>query len=101
MIEFSHFLASEEFPIPLACAVVSAASQFTCGFLYLAGWVTRWAAMVMIFNFTVALMVHIGDPYAAVFPAIIMWFSSVALVFSGAGAFSVDASLERRLRAVG
>jgi putative oxidoreductase len=91
MLEFRDFLAAEEFPVPLICAVVSVAAQFVCGVLYVVGYRTRWAALVMLFNFTVALLaVHVGQPYAATFPALTMWFGSLALLFTGPGAWSVD-----------
>jgi putative oxidoreductase len=94
MLEFRDFLAAEGFPVPLVCAVVSVAAQFVCGALYLMGYCTRGAAIVMLFNFTVALIaVHAGHPYAAAFPALMMWFGSLALLLSGPGAWSFD---ERR-----
>jgi putative oxidoreductase len=96
MVEFSHFLAAEGFPIPLASAVVSVAAQFACGLLYLIGWRVRWAAIVMLINFTFALLVHIGDPHSVWFPALVMWGGSLALLFSGAGAWSIDAAQARR-----
>jgi putative oxidoreductase len=96
MVEFSHFLAAEGFPVPLACAVVSVSAQFACGLLYVVGFLTRWVALVMLFNFSVALWVHLGDPYPAWFPALVMWAGSLALLFTGAGAWSIDAARARR-----
>lgn len=99
MLEFRDFLAAEQFPLPLFCAVVSVAAQFGCGVLYLLGGFTRWAALVMLFNFTVALLVvHLGQPYAAGFPALVMWVGSLTLLLSGPGAVSVDARREDRAR---
>lgn len=96
MVEFSHFLAAEGFPFPLVCAVVSVAAQFACGMLYIVGWLARWAALVMLGNFVVALLVHLGEPYHVWFPALVMWVGSLALLLTGAGAWSIDAARARR-----
>ncbi len=62
------------------------------GAALIAGACTRWAAALMVVNFTVALLgVHLGDPYVAWFPAWMMWCGSLALLCSGAGAYSADA----------
>lgn len=91
MLEFRDFLAAEGFPLPLLCAVVSVVAQFAGGILFLLGAFTRRAAAVMLFNFTVALVVvHLGDPYPAWFPAWMMWAGSLALLLSGAGVWSID-----------
>ena len=97
MLEFRDFLAAEGFPAPLVCAVTSVAAQFLAGISYVLGWQVRLFAAIMIFNFTVALLaVHWGHPYQALFPALIMWAASLALLFSGAGAWSVDSRLSAR-----
>jgi putative oxidoreductase len=98
MLEFRDFLAAQGFPFPLACAVVSVVAQFGCGALYLIGYLTRWSALVMLFNFTVALLgVHLGQPYAAAFPAIVMWVGSLTLLLSGPGAWSLDGRLRTHI----
>lgn len=61
MLEFRDFLASQGFPVPLACAVVSVVAQFSAGVLYLAGWQVRPAAAVMLFNFAAPSSPSIGD----------------------------------------
>ena len=92
MLEFRDYLAGEGFPVPLASAIVSVGAQFGAGLCYLLGWQVRLAALVMLFNFAVALLVaHWGHPYNAWFPAWIMWTGSLALFFTGAGAWSLDA----------
>ncbi len=98
MLEFRDFLGHHGFPFPLICAVVSVAAQFICGALYLVGYRTREAALVMIINFAVALLgFHVaqGHGYPAMFPAIAMWTMSAYLLFAGAGRFSIDARLNR------
>lgn len=95
MLEFRDFLAAQGFPVPLLSAIVSVAAQFLAGACYLLGWQVRFAALVMLVNFTVALAgVHLGHPYAAWFPAWVMWAGSLALFFTGAGACALD----RRIR---
>lgn len=80
MLEFKEFLALHHFPLPLLCAILSVYAQFICGILFMIGWKIRYAAMLMIFNFVVAiLMVHVGDPYPNVFPAIMMLSASIYL----------------------
>ena len=91
MLEFEAFLAQHGFPIPLYCAVLSVYAQLICGVLFILGAFVRAAALVMIFNFIVALMmVHIGDAYPSVFPALAMLLGSAFLLFNGAGAWSFD-----------
>lgn len=97
MLEFRDFLASEGFPVPLVCAVTSVVAQFLAGLAYLAGWQVRCFAGIMLFNFAVALIAaHWGHPYQAWFPAWMMWMSSLALLLSGAGAWSLDARAAAR-----
>ena len=94
MLEFRDFLATQGFPLPLICAVVSVYAQFISGALYLVGWKTRAAAAIMVINFVVALvMVHRGGPYAAAFPAIMMLAGSLSLLCTGPGAYALDSSI--------
>lgn len=93
MLEFRDFLAQTGFPFPLFCAYLSAYAQFICGILYMAGFAVRPAAVVMIGNFIIALvMVHLGDTEQGAFPALMMLFGSIFLLFNGAGPLSVDRS---------
>lgn len=80
MLEFQEFLALHHFPLPLFSAIVSVYAQFICGSLFIIGWKIRYAALLMIFNFVVAiLMVHIGDAYPTIFPALMMLSASIYL----------------------
>ncbi|HEY5825738.1 MAG TPA: DoxX family protein [Cyclobacteriaceae bacterium] len=91
MVEFEKFLSAHSFPLPLVCAIVCVYAQLICGLLFIAGLFTRTAALVMVFNFIVAILaIHIGDTYRGVFPAIVMLSSSLFLLFNGAGKFSLD-----------
>lgn len=97
MVEFQGFLAQHGFPFPVFCSYLSVYAQFLCGALYILGLAVRPAAVVMILNFIVALvMVHVGQPEQANFPALMMLFGSVFLLFNGAGPFSVDHLLAKR-----
>ncbi len=97
MLEFRDFLAQTGFPLPLFCAWLSAYAQFICGILYVVGWGVRPAAVVMIGNFLIALvMVHRGDTFQGAFPALMMLCGSLFLLFNGAGPLSVERWRERR-----
>ncbi|MFN7115577.1 MAG: DoxX family protein [Saprospiraceae bacterium] len=91
MLEFEQFLAAQGMVFPLAAAILSVYAQFICGILFIIGWQVRLAALLMIANFTVALLlVHLGDTYQNAFPALIIWSVSVFLLLNGAGKIAVD-----------
>jgi putative oxidoreductase len=97
MLHFRDFLAAHGFPFPLLSANVSVWAQFTASLLFLAGWLVRPAAAVMVVNFLIALaMVHTATPYAVTFPALVMLAGALFLFFNGAGALSVERLLARR-----
>lgn len=96
MHEFENFLQSYRMPLPLFSAVLSVYAQFIAGILFIIGWQVRVAAAVMIFNFIVAiLLVHLGDSYAGMFPALVMLAGSLYLLMNGSGAISLDAKLRK------
>lgn len=96
MLEFRDFLAGNGFAYPLAAARLSVYAQFVCGVLVIVGLLTRWAALVMLFNFAVALiMVHVGLPFSANIAPLAMLFGSAFLLLHGAGPISLDAYLQR------
>jgi putative oxidoreductase len=97
MLEFRGFLEHHGFPLPLACAVISVYAQLLAGGCYILGFQTRWAAVLMIVNFLIAIFaVHVahGHDYPATFPAIMMLAASLFLLLSGPGRWSLD-SLRR------
>ena len=97
MLEFRDFLAARRVPLPLLAAYVSAYAQFACGVLYVLGLLVRPAALVMVFNFVAALLIaHLDAPLDAARLALCMLFSSLFLLFHGAGALSLDDHLARR-----
>ena len=91
MLEFRDFLGERGVPAPLFAAFVSAYAQFVCGLLYVFGAFVRPAAVVMIINFIAALAIaHRSGGYPPAALALIMLFSSIGLLFHGAGAWSFD-----------
>ena len=98
MLEFRDFLAQNGFPYSLLCAYASAYAQLTAGILFLLGVFTRYAALVMIVNFIVALaMVHTELPFSANIAPLAMLFGSVLFFFQGAGPYSIDAWQQERV----
>jgi putative oxidoreductase len=97
MVEFAEFLQHQGFPFPLPGAVISAGAQFLCGLLFILGAWTRPAALVMLVNFAVALvLVHLGQPFLENYDALVMFFGAGFLLAHGAGRLSVDAAVARR-----
>lgn len=91
MEEFAAFLSQNGVPFPLFSAFLSAYAQFICGILFVVGFFTRLAAIVMIINFIFAIIIaHIGDTYPNMFPALMMLFASIFFLIHGAGKLSVD-----------
>lgn len=94
MLEFRDFLASKNFPLPLASAYLSAYGQFFTGTLLAIGLFTRLAALVVTFNFVVALlMVHIDLPFNANIAPMSMLIGGIFFVLYGAPRYSLDARL--------
>nr|WP_298999705.1 DoxX family protein [uncultured Allomuricauda sp.] len=90
MLEFEAFLENLDVPIPLLAAHVSVYTQFVCGTLFIIGWKTKWASIIMIINFMVAIgLVHLTDPYQNKFPAIMMLSASIFMLLNGDGYFTV------------
>lgn len=93
MQEFSAFLGQYHFPWPTFSAVLSVYIQAICALLVLIGYQTRVAALMLVVNFLVALlMVHIpaGDTVEGMTPAFAMLFASLTLLFTGAKDISLD-----------
>jgi putative oxidoreductase len=91
MMEFEKFLSTFNFPLPKVCAVVSVYTQVIAAVMILLGWKIRLAAMLMIFNFLVALIVvHRTHSFDAMIPALSMLFCCILFFFQGAGRFSVE-----------
>ena len=99
MQEFVRFLAKNGFVRPDLMAPLSVYAQFICGVLLGIGFLTRWAGLLMTFNFIVAVvMVHWSQDFRGWWPAIVLVFISLHLALHGAGRYSVDALLWRDTR---
>ena len=91
MLEFRDFLAQFGFAYPLFCAVLSVIGQFGGGLLLVLGLFTRFAGLVVAFNFVVAIwMVDSKQPYPAAFAALSLVAAGLCLMFTGAGRYSLD-----------
>lgn len=96
MLEFRDFLAQFGFPFPLLCAVLSVIGQFGGGLLLVLGLFTRFAGLVVAFNFVVAIwMVDSKQPYPAAFAALSLVAAGLCLMFTGAGRHSLDRAWRR------
>ena len=91
MAEFIQFLTHFNFPAPDKLAPLSVWMQFGCGALLVAGLFTRWAGLIMAFNFIVGfLMVHLADDFRAQFPALILIAVNLHFAAAGGGRFALD-----------
>ena len=97
MVEFEKFLASQNVPMPLVGAVLSAWAQFLCGILILVGAATRFAGAVMTINFVAAYFIaHKGTSFTESRLVLLMLALSLFFMFHGAGRPSVDAARAER-----
>ncbi len=91
MLAFRNFLEAFHFPFPLVSAVVSVYAQLIASVMILVGWKIRYAALLMIVNFFVALVVvHVGQTFEEMTPALAMLFLNILFLFTGAGKHSLD-----------
>jgi putative oxidoreductase len=96
MKDFSQFLEISGFPFPLFCAVLSVYAQAVSGLMIILGWQIRYAAMLMIINFAVALvMVHWGESLELMTVPLLLFFTFVLFLFQGAGSITLN-SLDRK-----
>jgi putative oxidoreductase len=96
MAEFERFLAHHHFPLPAVAARLSVYAQLVAGVLLGLGLFTRAAALLMVFNFLVALgMVHWGLPFAENIAPLAMLTGCISVALSGPGRYSLAARFER------
>jgi putative oxidoreductase len=99
MQEFVQFLTALHCPAPELAAPVSVYAQFICGGLIVLGLLTRWAGLVMTFNFVVAVaLLTLGggeSDFRALFPPLVMIAVPLLLATHGAGRYAADAVLAR------
>lgn len=99
------FLGGVGVPMPAVGAVLLIAAEFGGGLLLLVGLLTRWAAAALAFDMAVAILtVHLRHGFflpAGYEYALTLFIVDIAVVFTGAGAYSFDAMVTReRTRAL-
>lgn len=99
MAEFETFLARHGFPAPHLMAPLSVYAQLAIGVAFIAGLLTRWAGVICTINFIVALaMVDRLAGVRGAFPSIALILIGLLLATGGAGRYSLDGWLARRLK---
>lgn len=83
--------------LPPVLAWGSAIAEFIGGLMLAAGFLTRPAALLIVINHTVAvLLAHAGDPFNVRELALMYLVLAVLFLIIGAGRYSVDSALRRR-----
>lgn len=96
MDEFVGFLRLHHFVMPELMGPLSVWAQLLCGGLLVLGLLTRWAGLVVAFNFVVAVwMVHWAEDFRGWWPAIVLVFLGLHFAAQGGGRWSLDAMLTR------
>lgn len=91
MLLFRNFLEQFHFPFPLVSALVSVSAQFLAGIMIILGWKIRWAALLMIINFLVALFtVHRADSFEEMTTVLCIIFINVLFLFVGPGKYAME-----------
>jgi putative oxidoreductase len=95
MREFVEFLRKFHFPSPELLAPVSVYVQLAIGVAFVLGLFTRWAGILCVINFVVAIaMVDRFGGMRGVFPAGCLVVIGLYLATHGAGRFSFDTALK-------
>lgn len=96
MREFVGFLKLNGFPSPDVMAPLSVYMQFAIGVALIAGILTRWAGLLLAFNFIVGVvMVHLNQSFREIWPAAVLVVLGLIFATYGAGRYSVDARCDR------
>ncbi|HEV2567461.1 DoxX family protein [Sphingomonas sp.] len=94
MDEFVKFLTQFGFPYPEFMAPLCVWAQFLCGIAFILGLLTRWAGLITVFTFVVAVyMVHWPQDFAGWWPALILVFLGILFATEGPGRYSIDARM--------
>jgi putative oxidoreductase len=95
MQEFVEFLRKFHFTSPDLLAPASVYAQLLIGLAFITGLLTRWAGILCIFNFAVAIiMVDRFGGMRAAFPSGCLIAIGLYLATHGAGRFSMDSALK-------
>ena len=93
--EFVEFLRQHKFAAPQFLAPLSVYAQFAIGIAFVLGLFTRWAGILCVINFVVAIvMVDRFGGMRACFPSACLVVIGLYLATHGAGRFSVDSALK-------
>lgn len=94
MDEFEKFLTQFGFVYPEIMAPLCVWAQFLCGIAFVVGLLTRWAGLITVFVFIVAVyMVHWPQDFSGWWPALILVFLGLLFATEGPGRYSVDARM--------
>jgi putative oxidoreductase len=94
MAEFAAFLAKNDFPAPAILAPLAVYIQFFAGIGFVLGLFTRWAGILCVITFVVAIaMVDRFLGLRGTFPSACLVLIGLYLATHGAGRFSLDAVL--------
>lgn len=97
MQEFVSFLTRFHFPAPELMARLSVWVQLLVGLSFIAGFMTRWAGILCMINFVVAIvMVDRFGGLRSAFPAACLVAIGLYMATYGAGRFAVDSLMVRR-----
>lgn len=95
MREFAQFLQKHGFPSPKLLAPLSVYAQLLAGAGFVLGLFTRWAGILCVINFIVAIvMVDRFGGMRGVFPSGCLVVIGLYLATHGAGRFSLDSALK-------
>lgn len=97
MEEFVLFLRATGFVSPESMAPLSVYAQFLIGIALILGLATRWAGLLLIVNFVVAVvMVHWDQSFREWWPAIVLVGLGLLFGTMGAGTLALDHLVARR-----
>jgi putative oxidoreductase len=96
MQEFVVFLAKFGFPAPELLAPLSVWVQLVVGMCFVLGLMTRWAGVLCVINFIIAVaMVDRFGGFRGSFASVCLILIGLYLATHGAGRYSVDARVAR------
>lgn len=96
MAEFVAFMRAHDFPLPHLLAPFSVYTQLAAGFLLVLGLATRWAGLILVATFLVALwMVHWNQPLRDWWPALALVVLGLIFATRGGGRYALDARAAR------
>lgn len=88
---FVGLVHSMGFPLPVVFAVASALAESLGAVMLIAGWRTRWAALILGFNMAVALRFQLPKGGTSIELPAVYLIAIAAIGLAGAGSYSLDA----------